>query len=161
VRTDRKVTCVKWACGSRPASCVVIGPARGALGLGGLSDGDVEAECLDLAYVVAELAVGVGAGLVVAVAEVGVAGFGAGEQVPNDDQDGACDGDLGGKAGAARVVSKLGLPSSHWRKAPKSDGPGRGAATLAPPSPPRSGTGEPRAEPLVVTPLDRKAARRQ
>ena len=59
--------------------------------LGGLGEGDVEAEGLDLADVVAELAAGVGAGLVVAVAEVGVAGFGVAEQVPGDDQDGAGD----------------------------------------------------------------------
>jgi hypothetical protein len=39
-------------------------------GSGGLGDGDLEAEGLDLADVVVQLAVGVEAGLVVAVAEV-------------------------------------------------------------------------------------------
>src|SRR6202035_1315599 len=71
-------------------------------GLSGLGQGDVEAEGLDLADVVAEFAVGVGAGLVVAGAEVGEPGGGVSEQVPDDDQDGAGDGDLGfGLAAAA------------------------------------------------------------
>src|SRR5258708_31041479 len=38
------------------------GLVSGGVGVGGLGDGDVEAECLDLADVVAELAAGVGAG---------------------------------------------------------------------------------------------------
>jgi len=49
-----------------------------------------------------DLLVLVGAGLVVAGAEVGVPGGGVGEQVPDDDQDGAGHGDLGfGLAAAA------------------------------------------------------------
>src|SRR5690348_1218188 len=72
------------------------------MGLGGLGDGDGEAEGLDLPDVVAQLAVGVEAGLVVAGAEVGEPAGGVGEQVPDDDQDGAGDGDLGlGLAAAA------------------------------------------------------------
>jgi hypothetical protein len=72
------------------------------MGLPGLGDGDLEAEGLDLADVVADLPVGVGACLVVAGAEVGVPGGGVGQQVPDDDQDGAGDGDLGfGLAAAA------------------------------------------------------------
>jgi len=72
------------------------------MGLSGLGEGDGEAERLDLPHVVAEFAVGVGAGLVVAGAEVGVPGGRVGEQVPDDDQDGAGDGDLGlGLAAAA------------------------------------------------------------
>ena len=77
-------------------------------GSGSLGDGDGEAEGLDLLDVVAELAVGIEAGLVVAGAEVGEPGGGVGEQVPDDDQDGAGDGDLGfGLAAAAQdaVVS--------------------------------------------------------
>ncbi len=54
-------------------------------GIGG--DGDVEAERLYLPDVVAELAAGVGAGLVVAAAEVGEPGLGVTEQVADDDQD--------------------------------------------------------------------------
>jgi hypothetical protein len=70
--------------------------------LGGPGQGDGEAERLDLPDVVAELAVDIGAGLVVALAEVGVPGGGVGEQVPDDDQEGAGDGDLGlGFAAAA------------------------------------------------------------
>ena len=65
------------------------------MGLGGPGYVDVESERLDLPDVVAELAVGVGAGLVVAGGEVGVTGGGVGQQVPDDDQDGAGDGDLG------------------------------------------------------------------
>src|ERR1700732_2683347 len=71
-------------------------------GLRGLGQGDLEAERLDLPDVVAQLAVGVGAGLVVAVAEVGEPGLGILQQVPDDDQDGAGHGDLGfGLAAAA------------------------------------------------------------
>ena len=55
--------------------------------LRGLGDGDLEAEGLDLADVVTDLPVGVEAGLVVAVAEVGVTGGGIGEQVPDDECD--------------------------------------------------------------------------
>ena len=52
------------------------------MGLRSFGQGDLEAESLDLPDVVAELAGDIGAGLVVAVAEVGVAGFGVTEQVP-------------------------------------------------------------------------------
>jgi hypothetical protein len=48
------------------------------MGLGGLVKGDGEAERFDLPDVVAEFAVGVGAVLVVAVAQVGVPGGGVG-----------------------------------------------------------------------------------
>ena len=70
--------------------------------LRGLGEGDLEPEGLDLPDVVLQLAVGVGAGLVVAGAEVGEPGGGVGEQMPDDDQDGPGDGDLGlGLAAAA------------------------------------------------------------
>jgi hypothetical protein len=65
------------------------------VGSSGLGDGDGEAEGLDLPDVVAELAVGVEAGLVVAGAEVGEPGGRIFQQVPDDDQDGAGDRDLG------------------------------------------------------------------
>src|ERR1017187_6770272 len=79
-----------------------VGPGRGRYGSGGLGDGDLEAEGLDLADVVTDLPVGVGAGLVVAGAEGGVPGGRGGQHVPDDDQDGAGDGDLGlGLAAAA------------------------------------------------------------
>src|SRR5712672_1361631 len=82
-------------CGGRAWSGVVWG-------LGVLGQGDLEAEGLDLPDVVAEPAVGVGAGLVVAVAEIGEPGLGVLEQVPDDHQDGAGHGDLGfGLAAAA------------------------------------------------------------
>ncbi len=101
-RTDRKITDLSWACGSGPGPGAVIGPGRGRYGSGGLGDGDLEAEGLDLADVVTDLPVGVGPALVVAGAEVGVPGLGVLEQVPDDDQDGAGDGDLGfGLAAAA------------------------------------------------------------
>src|SRR6516162_2216964 len=74
----------------------------GRYGSEGLGQGDLEAEGLDLPDVVAELAVSVGTGLVVARAEVGVPGGGVGQQVPDDHQDGAGHGDLGpGLAAAA------------------------------------------------------------
>jgi hypothetical protein len=53
---------------------VVIGPVQERYGLSGFGEGDGEAEGLDLPDVVAELAVGIGAGLVVAGAEVGEPG---------------------------------------------------------------------------------------
>src|SRR5215469_16658641 len=72
------------------------------MGLRSLGQGDVEAEGLDLPDVVTELAAGVGTGLVVAGAEVGEPGGRVGQQVPDDHQDGAGDGDLGlGLAAAA------------------------------------------------------------
>ena len=52
----------------------MIGLGQGRYGLPGLGEGDGETERLDLPDVVAELAVGVGAGLVVAGAEVGEPG---------------------------------------------------------------------------------------
>jgi len=57
------------------------------MGLCGLGQGDSEAERLDLPDVVAKSAVDIGAGLVVAVAEVGVPGGGVGQQVPDDECD--------------------------------------------------------------------------
>ena len=59
-------------------------------------DGYLEAEGLEVADVVADLAVAVGVGVVVVRAEVVVAGFGVGEQVEGDDQDGAGDRGQGG-----------------------------------------------------------------
>ena len=53
----------------------------GRYGSGGLGDGDVEAERFDLPDVVIDLLVCVGAGLVVAGAEVGEPAGGVGEQV--------------------------------------------------------------------------------
>ena len=113
--SDRKVTCLRP--GERTRVWYEGRGWSGAFGvLGGLGDGDVEAQSLDLADVVAELAVRVGAGLVVAVAEVGVAGFGVFEQVPDDDQDGAGDGDLGfGLAAAAGDAGAAGRPARGWR----------------------------------------------
>src|SRR5215469_450801 len=73
-----------------------------AVGLGGLGDGDGVAEGFELADVVAGLAALVGSGLVVAGSELVVAGGGVAEQVPDDGQDGAGDGDLG--AGGATAA---------------------------------------------------------
>jgi len=82
-----KITDLSWARGSGPVPGAVIGPGQGRYGSDGLGEGDLEAEGLDLADVVTELAVGVGPGLVVAGAEVGVPDGGVGEQVPDDGQD--------------------------------------------------------------------------
>src|SRR5260370_1382879 len=74
----------------------------GRCGLRGLGEGDGEAERFDLPDVVFDLLVFVGAGLVVAGAEVGEPVGGVGGPVPGDDQDGAGDCDLGlGLAAAA------------------------------------------------------------
>src|SRR5262249_15093299 len=96
--------------------------------LGGPDQGDGEAERLDLAHMVAELAVGVGAGLVV-VAEVAVPGLGVGEQVPGDDQDGAGDGpgQVGADAGEPRSApGRPGLSRRRGRWPVRVDAPGCG-----------------------------------
>ena len=54
MRTDRKVTYGKWARGTGPAPGAAVGPGAGVMGLGGLSDGDVVAENLDLAAAAGE-----------------------------------------------------------------------------------------------------------
>jgi hypothetical protein len=68
---------------------------------GGRGEGDVEAEGLEAAEAVAGLAVAVGFSFVPVGAEVGEPGFGAGGQVPDDDEDGAADGALGPVAAEA------------------------------------------------------------
>src|SRR5581483_10234029 len=83
------------------------GPGQGVMGVcwsGSLvvcGDGDGYAECFELADVVADLLVLAGAVAVVVLAEVAVAGPGVGEQVPDDDHDGAGDGGLGDGLAAA------------------------------------------------------------
>src|SRR5690242_7552169 len=64
-------------------------------GSGCLDQGDGVAEGFELADVAACLALGVGAAGVVGGAELAEVGGGVGEQVPDDDQDGAGDGDQG------------------------------------------------------------------
>jgi hypothetical protein len=70
VRTDRKITYRKWVRGSGRGPGVVIRPGQGRYRSGGFGDGDGEAEGLDLPDVVAQLALGVEAGLVIAVPEL-------------------------------------------------------------------------------------------
>ena len=65
------------------------------VGSGCRGEGDGEAEGFQLADVVAGLLGFVDAAGVVASTQVVVAGGGVGEQVPDDDQDGAGDGDQG------------------------------------------------------------------
>ena len=62
---------------------------------------DVQAEGLELADVVADLALPVDVGVVVAGSQVAEPGFGVGEQVEDDDQDGAGDGGDGFALAAA------------------------------------------------------------
>jgi hypothetical protein len=62
--------------------------------LGGGGEGDVVAEGLEVLDVVAGGAVAVDLPGVPVGAEVGVAGAGVGEEVPDDGEDGAGDGDL-------------------------------------------------------------------
>jgi hypothetical protein len=68
-------------------------PGSGGVFAGG--EGDGQAESLELADVVADLALSVDVGVVVAGSEVVEPGFGVGEQVEDDDQDGAGDSDDG------------------------------------------------------------------
>src|SRR5829696_5842163 len=86
----------EWAGGSTRRSAAEPGPGRvcGA-GLGGGLEGDLVAECLELADVVALGALCVDAGVGEAGAQVMEAGGGVSEQVPDDDQDGAADRDDG------------------------------------------------------------------
>jgi len=63
--------------------------------------GDLVAEGLQLADVVAFAAFGVDAGVEEVRAQVVVAGVRVGQQVPDDDQDGAADGDDGALGAAA------------------------------------------------------------
>src|SRR6266496_3313760 len=73
-----------------------------------VGDGDGQAEGLQAAEVVADLLVPVDMGGVPVRAEVAVAGGGVGEQVPDDDHDGAGDGDLGD--GPAAAAGDAGIP---------------------------------------------------
>src|ERR1700730_564513 len=103
-RSDRKINHLSWAGGRGPGPGAAVVHGQGRYGSGGFwRDGDGVAEqCFDLPDVVFDPLVFVGAGLVVAGAEVGVPGGGVGEQVPDDDQDGAGAGDLSlGLAAAA------------------------------------------------------------
>jgi len=96
-----------------PGAGAAVGPGQGRYGLRGLSDGDLEAEGLDLLDVVADLAVGVDPGGVVAGAQVDVPGGRVSEQVQDDDQDGPGGGGLdlrraaatGDRAVAARIFN--------------------------------------------------------
>src|SRR6516162_3333057 len=105
------------------------------MGLRGFGEGDLEAESLDLPDVVAELAGDIGAGLVVAVAEVGVAGFGVTEQVPDDDQDGAGHGDLGLGRAAAAGDPGVALAEEGGGAGGAGGGPAEAAAQVALPWP--------------------------
>src|SRR5690348_13744818 len=71
------------------------GAAFGVVGLGGGFEGDLVAEGLELAEVGAHLAAVADVGVVEVRAEVVVAGLGVGQQVPEDHQEGAADGDVG------------------------------------------------------------------
>jgi hypothetical protein len=66
-----------------------------------VGEGDGESEGFELADVAAGLAAGVGAAGVVAGAEIAEPGGGIGEELPDDHQDGAGDGDPGPELAAA------------------------------------------------------------
>jgi hypothetical protein len=89
--SDRKITTSATARQRNPGP--VTGGRSGWSGSGGLGQGDSESERFELADMVACLAVLVDAAGVVAGAQFAEAGGGVGEQVPDDDQDGAGDGD--------------------------------------------------------------------
>src|SRR5215217_3010503 len=89
----------EWAGGSTRRSAAEPGPGRvDGAGSGGGFEGDLVAQGLQLADVVVFGALGVDVGVVEAGAQVVVAQVGVGQQVPDDDQDGAAhrhDGLLG------------------------------------------------------------------
>src|SRR5215475_4867751 len=95
--------CIKVA--ASPGSSVLPSLARASARRtalsGGVGEGDGESERFELADVVAGFLVFVGAAGVIAGAEFAEAGGAAGEQVPDDDQDGAGDGDQGFELAAA------------------------------------------------------------
>src|SRR6266511_302050 len=93
---------------AKPAPVLRDVVVRGGSGCGG--EGDGEAEGFQLADVVAGLAGRVDAAGVVAGAQVVVAGGGVGEQVPDDHQDGAGDGDQGLALAAALDQAPVALP---------------------------------------------------
>src|SRR5262249_9446436 len=87
---------------------------------GGGVEGDPVAEGLELADVVELFAFGVDAGVVEVRAEVVEAGVGVAQQVPDDDEDGAADGDDGfllaaaaGDAPVAFAEEGVGLAGGH------------------------------------------------
>jgi hypothetical protein len=82
----------------------------------GLDDGDLVSESFELADVVAGFACFVDPVLVVAGAEVGVPGAGFVEEVPDDDKDGAGDGDLG--FGGTAAAGDAGVPLAEVPRVP-------------------------------------------
>src|ERR1022692_5098517 len=93
-RPARKITFLSGRAAA-PAEPAPGPPVTAGRWSGGLGDGDGETEGFELADVIAGLAVLVSAAGVVAGAQLVVPGGGIGEQVPDDDQDGAGDGDQG------------------------------------------------------------------
>ena len=128
--TDPKISAVNGRAAADPGLGWRSGLVRGGMRLRGLGDGDgVAEERFDLPDMVFDLLVFVGAGLVVAGAEVGEPGRGVGEQVPDDDQDGAGDGDwalvLPRRRAirwyrSPRKVAVRAAPLAAWPRAPRS-----------------------------------------
>ncbi len=79
-------------------------------GSGCWGEGDGVAECFELSDVVAFLGLWIEVCGVVVGAEVGVGGVGVGQQVPDDDQDGASDGDDGAFVAASSGDASVALP---------------------------------------------------
>src|SRR6202034_1154680 len=92
-----------------------------------LGEGDGVAEGFELADVAAGLAVLVGAVLVPVGAEFVVAGVAVGQEVPDDDGDGAGDGDLG--SGGSAAAGDAGVPLADERRG--AGGAGGGLAEVA------------------------------
>jgi hypothetical protein len=95
---------------------------------GGLGEGDGVAEGFELADVAADFPAGVGAAGVAAGTEVVVAGGAVGKEVPDDDEDGAGDGDQGLELATAPDETPVAL-------AQEGIGPGGGGRGLAQDSP--------------------------
>jgi hypothetical protein len=113
----------------QPVALAETGLAGGGLWLGGrVADGDFEAEGLELVEVAADLAVAVAVEFVPVGAEVGEAGFGVVEEVPDDDEDGAGDGAPGPER--ADAAGQAALPFAEEGGGAGGAGGGLGAVAL-------------------------------
>src|SRR5580693_9860150 len=121
--TDRKIDHLSGARGSAGGAGSGLAGGVGCCS-GGLGAGDGVAEGFELADVISGGPVFVDPGVVVAGAEVGISGGGVGEQVPDDDQDGAGGGDLG--FGFAAAAGDAGVAFAQ-----EGGGPGRADGGLA------------------------------
>ena len=106
--------------GTTGSASLCRGAGRGKPQSGGGFEGDLVAECFELSDVVTFLAFRAGAVVVEIGTQVVEAGLGVGEQVPDDDQDGAAESDDGsffaatsGDAPVAFAEESVGLAGGY------------------------------------------------